>query len=146
MVKLVTWGDSHWGVVQLQTSSRLPGWHSRPDCSHKDGENKTWILSLFFLHILSHIVLLKALFKLFDGELVVCVANQGRAKPCKARLTLKKWVAIYFLWLIMNMSHANYPPLQPPTSPFTSTIASNILWQSHITYHMWELSAFKWKL
>ena len=48
LAKLVTWGDSHCGVVQLQISSRLPGWHSRADCSHKDGENKTWILSLFF--------------------------------------------------------------------------------------------------
>ena len=54
--KLLTWVDSHWGVVQLQTSSRLPGWHSRADWSHKDGENKTWILSLIFLHILSHII------------------------------------------------------------------------------------------
>ena len=52
--KLVTWGDSHWGVVHLQTSSMLPGWHSRAGCSHKHGENKTWILSLFFLNILSH--------------------------------------------------------------------------------------------
>ena len=54
MAKLVTWGYSHLGVFQLQTSSRLPGWHSRLDCSHNDGENKTWILSLFFLHISSH--------------------------------------------------------------------------------------------
>ena len=53
--KMVTWDDWYWGVVQLQTSSRLPWWHSRADCSHKDGENKTWILSLFFQHILSHI-------------------------------------------------------------------------------------------
>ena len=56
LAKLVTWGDLHCGVVQLQTSSRLPGWYSRADCSHKDGENIIWILSLFFLHILSHIL------------------------------------------------------------------------------------------
>ena len=50
----MTWVDSHWGVIQLKNSSRLTGWHSRADCSQKDGENKTWILSLFFLHISSH--------------------------------------------------------------------------------------------
>ena len=54
MAKLMTWGDSHQGVVQLQPSSRLPGRHSKAHCSHKDGENMTWIWSLFFLHILSH--------------------------------------------------------------------------------------------
>ena len=54
LAKVMTWGDSHGGVVQLQTSSRLPGRHSKAHCSHKDEENKTWIWSLFFLHILSH--------------------------------------------------------------------------------------------
>ena len=39
------------GVVQLQPSSRLPGRHSKAHCSHKDGENKTWIWSPFFLHV-----------------------------------------------------------------------------------------------
>ena len=55
LAKLMNWGDSHQGVVQLQPSSRLPGRHSKAHCSHKDGENMTWIWSLFFLHILSHI-------------------------------------------------------------------------------------------
>ena len=31
-----------------------PGRHSKAHCSHKDEENKTWIWSLLFLHILSH--------------------------------------------------------------------------------------------
>ena len=55
LAKLMTWGDSHGGFVQLQPISRLPGRHSKAHWSHKDGENKTWIWSLFFLHILSHI-------------------------------------------------------------------------------------------
>ena len=55
LAKLMTWGDPHGGVVQLQPSSRLQGRHSKAHCSHKAGENKTWIRSLFFLHILSHI-------------------------------------------------------------------------------------------
>ena len=55
LAKLMTWGDSHGGVVQLQPSSSLPGRHNKAHCSHKDGENKTWIWSPFFLHILYHI-------------------------------------------------------------------------------------------
>ena len=50
----MTWGDSHGSVVQLQASSRLPGRHSKAHYSHKDGENQTWIWSLFFLHMLSN--------------------------------------------------------------------------------------------
>ena len=50
----MTWGDSHQGVVQLKPSSTLPGRHSKAHCSHKEGEDMTWIWSLFFLHILSH--------------------------------------------------------------------------------------------
>ena len=42
LAKLVTWGDSHQGVVQIQPISRLPGGHSKAHCSHKDGENMTW--------------------------------------------------------------------------------------------------------
>ena len=57
----MTWGDLHGSFVQLQPSSRLPGRHIKAHCSHKDGENKTWIWSLFFLHILSHICFRKGL-------------------------------------------------------------------------------------
>ena len=54
MAKLMTWVDSHRGAVQLQPNSSLPGRHSKAHCSHKDGENMTWIGSLFFLHIMTH--------------------------------------------------------------------------------------------
>ena len=54
LAKLMTWGDSQGGFVQLQPSSRLPGRHSKAHFSHKDGENKR-IWSLIFLHILFHI-------------------------------------------------------------------------------------------
>ena len=54
LAKLMTWGDSHLGVFQFLPSFRLPRRHSKAHCSHKDGENITWVWSLFFLHILSH--------------------------------------------------------------------------------------------
>ena len=53
--KLMTWDDSHWCAVQLQPNFRLPGRHSKGHCSHKDWENMTWIGSLFFPHIMTHI-------------------------------------------------------------------------------------------
>ena len=31
----------HWGAIQLQPNSSLPGRHSNAHCSKKDGENKT---------------------------------------------------------------------------------------------------------
>ena len=48
------WGGSHWGAVQLQPNSRFPGRHCKAHCTHKDGENMTWIGSLFFLHIMTN--------------------------------------------------------------------------------------------
>ena len=57
LAKLMTWGDSHWGAVQLQSNSKLPGRHSKAHFSHKDWEKRTSIRPLFFLGILTHIVL-----------------------------------------------------------------------------------------
>ena len=57
MAKLRARCDSHWGAVQIQPNSRLPGRQSKEHWSHKDGENMTWIGSLFFLHIKTHIEL-----------------------------------------------------------------------------------------
>ena len=62
----MTWGDSHWCAVQLQPNSRLTGRRSKAHCSHKDWENITWIGSLFFLHIMTHISLLFKLFLLLS--------------------------------------------------------------------------------
>ena len=50
----MTWGDSHWGAVQLQSNSRLPGRHSKAHFSPKDWEKKTSNRPLFFLGILTH--------------------------------------------------------------------------------------------
>ena len=55
LAKLMTRDDSHWGAVQLKPNSRLPGMHSKANCSHRDWENMTWIGSLFLLHIMTHI-------------------------------------------------------------------------------------------
>ena len=47
-------------MTQLPPNSRLPGRHSKAQCSHKDGANVTSIWSLFFLHIMTHIQICNA--------------------------------------------------------------------------------------
>ena len=75
--KLMTGGDSHRGVVQLKNSSRLPVRHSRAHCSHKDGEKMTWIWSLVFLHILSHMksVMARTVDAIVVGEMKETIVN-----------------------------------------------------------------------
>ena len=61
-------GDLGWLALRCcpaTTSSRIPGWHSRADCSHKYGENKRWILSLFLQHILSLMLYHCRVFRVF---------------------------------------------------------------------------------
>ena len=70
MAKLMTWGDSHCGAAQLQLNSRLPGRHSKAHCGHKYPENMTWIGSLFFLHLMTHIALKMRETKLCNGLLL----------------------------------------------------------------------------
>ena len=72
LAKLMTWGDSHWGAVHLKPNSRLPGRHSKEHCSHKNGDNMTWIGSLFFLNIMTHMF---AFFYTFHMTLVVFFAH-----------------------------------------------------------------------
>ena len=89
---------------------------------------------------LSTCIIIKALFKLLDGELVVCVADQGRAKPCKARLAMKKWVTTDFLGLITNPSYANSPlcKIQPFSSCPLHTVVTSLPLQyiSYIINHV----------
>ena len=54
LAKLMTWGDSHQGAVQLQLNSRLPGRRSKAHVSHKAAEKRTSNRPLFLLGILTH--------------------------------------------------------------------------------------------
>ena len=70
MAKLGTWGDSHWGAIQLQSNSRLPGRHSKAHFSHKDWEKRTSNRPLFFLGILTHILFYNQPSQTFIGHVI----------------------------------------------------------------------------
>ena len=70
--KLMTWGDSHWGAVQLQSNFRLPGRHSKAHFSHKDWEKRTSNRPLFFLGILTHIVIKNFLNPKGQQKVIIC--------------------------------------------------------------------------
>ena len=97
----MTWGDSHWGAVQLQSNSRLPGRHSKAHFSHKHWEKRTSIRPLFFLGILTHIhIWIKSLSRFCEYieflKSLFCI-NESLCQHDK--VLQKKWIVWNIPWI-----------------------------------------------
>ena len=109
----MTWGNSHWGAVQLQPNSRLPGRHSKAHCSHKNGENMTWIGPLFFLHIMTHMCPLVAPY--YMSTILIPNMFQLLAPSMCTILTLYRFT-------IMT------PYMCPILTPYTCSLFASYMW------------------